>query len=412
MSNPRIGSGNQSAPGLPTSTVTTSPSSGQDSLGRSIGSLAETPATEGLHNEPLTHSQRQIKDRAVAYYKETGQVGRNILPSINDRPFSEYWEEVPGKVHRGVVDHKLMQVKQEAREEEESSSPKAEKKKEVWHVKTPGRETGAEKFKRLLQKVIYFITGKSYKAHFYDNRKVLAQRECLAAEAYKQAMGYGSEYIYRYSLDEERQDHCVASKDLQGYYSGDTFFQQTLFPSISQFTDDHNPATNLVMRRFLLGDQDYLKLDNYLFKQAEGGELSHVQEGEELLTGKLISIDFGMSFYNQFALPKRCTLEQFTNKLLQPSNLHRVQYRGQKTLLTMVGQMERDQVQRSIEVALNRIANLSDQQLGELAEHMHQPAIREGMFEILRFKRAQARALLNQESWPLEPGAGKGFSVL
>lgn len=92
----------------------------------------------------------------------------------------------------------------------------------------------------------------------------------------------------------KNQDHCVASKDLKGFYPGNTFFQQTLFPSICQFTDDHNPVTNLVMRRFLLGDQDYLKLDNYLFKHAED---------DELLTGKLVSIDFGMSFYNRFSSP-------------------------------------------------------------------------------------------------------------
>ncbi|WP_433998236.1 hypothetical protein [Endozoicomonas sp.] len=375
--------------------------------------MTSQPVTEGLHTRSSNHDQRQIQDRGVTYYQETGQAGRNILPSINDRPFREYWEEVPGQIHQGVVDHKLMRIKPEVRgTEKEAGSSKTEKKEDVWHVKTPGHETRAEKFKRLLQKVIYLITGKSYKAHFYDNRKILAQRECLAAEAYKKAMGYGGEYIYRYSLDEKQQDHCVASKDLRGYYPGDTFFHQALFPSICQFTDDHNPATNLVMRRFLLGDQDYLKLDNYLFKQAEGDELAKVEEGDELLTGKLISIDFGMSFYNRFSLPENCSVEQFSEKLLRPSRLHRVQYRGQKTLLNMVEQMPGEQVSRSIQVALERIARLTDQQLGELAEHMHQPEVREAMYEVLQFKRAQAKALLKQEPWPVELGAGRGFSVL
>lgn len=225
-------------------------------------------------------------------------------------------------------------------------------------------------------------------------------------------MGYGQEYAYRYSLDEKRQDHCVASKDLKDFYPGDTFFRQTLFPSICQFTDDQNPVTNLVMRRFLLGDQDYLKLDNYLFKHAEGDELVNVEDGDDLITGKLVSIDFGMSFYNQFPLPRDCSMEEFTEKLLHPSSLHRFQYRGKKTLLSMVEQMPEDQVKRSVELALRRIAKLSDKQLDELAEHMHQPELREAMYDVLRFKRAQAQALLKEGSWPVELGAGKGFSVL
>ncbi|WP_062268883.1 hypothetical protein [Endozoicomonas arenosclerae] len=415
MSHPRIEPGNStSTTGLPKDlTSQTSPSSSHDSLGRSIDSLANTPTTEGLHDESTAHDQRQLHERGITYYQQTGQDRANILPSINDRPFQEYWEKAPGKVQPGVVDHKLMRVKKEAAEtEKDAELRKAGVKEDVWHVKTPGHESRAEKFKRLLQKVIFLITGKSYKAHFYDDRKVLAQRECLAAEAYKKAMGYGQEYIYRYSLDEARQDHCVASKDLEGYYPGNTFFHQTLFPSICQFTDDHNPATNLVMRRFLLGDQDYLKLDNYLFKQAEGEELANVEEGEELLTGKLVSIDFGMSFYNRFSLPKDCTLDQFAQKLMRPSRLHRMQYRGQKTLLTMVGQMPKEQVDRSIRLALQRVASLTDQQLGELAQHMHQPEVREAMYDVLKFKRAQAKALLEQEPWPIELGAGRGFSVL
>ncbi|WP_257255413.1 hypothetical protein [Endozoicomonas sp. SESOKO3] len=415
MSHPSIGpGGNRSTSGLPADSTYQSPSpSGQDTLGRTIGSREDPSGTEGLHQESSAQGQRPIQDREVAYYKETGQVGRNILPSINDRPFSEYWEEFPGPIRRGVVDHRLMRVKTEARGiDKESDSPKTKKNQGLWHIKTLGYESGTEKFKRLLQKVIYLITGKPYKARFYDNRKVLAQRECLAAEAYKKVMHYGQEYMHRYSLDEKRQDHCVASKDLKGFYPGDTYFHKTLFPSICQFADDHNPVTNLVMRRFLLGDQDYLKLDNYLFKHAEGDELMNVEKGDELITGKLVSIDFGMSFYNQFSLPKNCTMDEFTQKLLQPSRLHRVQYRGKNTLLTMVEQMPDDQVKRSIESALQRIAELSDQHLSELAEHMHQPELREAMYEVLEFKRSQAKALLNQGSWPEELGVGKGFSVL
>ncbi|WP_422138472.1 hypothetical protein [Endozoicomonas sp. ALC020] len=406
MSHSNIGpGGNKSTSVLPADSTFQSPSTaGSDSLGRTVGSLGNLPGTEGLDEEASMLGQRPVQDRAVAYFEETGQVGRNILPSINDRPFGEYWEELPGQVYRGVVDHRFMRIKTDSRGAgRESDSTKAGKKEEFWHVKTLGYESGAEKFKRLLQKVIHLITGKSYKARFYDDRKVLAQRECLAAEAYKQVMGYGQEYIHRYSLDEKNQDHCVASKDLKGFYPGNTFFQQTLFPSICQFTDDHNPVTNLVMRRFLLGDQDYLKLDNYLFKHAED---------DELLTGKLVSIDFGMSFYNRFSLPRNCSIDEFSQRLLRPSKLHRFQYRGKKTLLTMVEQMPPEQVGRSIKLALERITRLSDQQLSELAEHMHQPELREVMYQVLKFKRSQAEALLNLRSWPVKPGAGGGSSVL
>lgn len=78
----------------------------------------------------------------------------------------------------------------------------------------------------------------------------------------------------------------------------------------------------------------------------------------------------------------------------------------------MVEQMPPEQVGRSIKLALERITRLSDQQLSELAEHMHQPVLREAMYEVLKFKRSQAKALLNQRPWPVKSGAGGSFSVL
>lgn len=141
MSHPSIGpGGNKSTSVLPAdSRFQSSSTSGQDSLGRSIDSLGNLSATEGLDQKASMLGQRPIQDRAVAYFEETGQAGRNILPSINDKPFGEYWEELPGQVHRGVVDHRLMRIKTDSRGAvRESDSLKAGKRKSSGMSKQSG----------------------------------------------------------------------------------------------------------------------------------------------------------------------------------------------------------------------------------------------------------------------------------
>lgn len=317
------------------------------------------------------------------------------IPPFNDSPFENFWEDLSGGSRfKNTVDHRWVKVRTEALT--------ARPKEGTWHLKTPGREAKAEKLKRFFQKFIYRVTGQIYKAHFYKDNEVLAQREVLAANVYKEVLcnwspdpKFQSDYQVEYSYDQPEQQFCVAAKHLELFKDGSKMLPNLDdTPEFDAYVPNHDPITNLVIRRFLLGDEDYLKLDNYMYREDVD------QPGK----ARLYSIDFGMSFYNQFRLPEQCSVQQFVEKLMKPSRKHRMQYRNKPTLLSLVGSSDSLEVQLSVERALTMISMLDDSRLEKLVGHVYQPDVRRAMLKVLQFKVQQARAMVQGGSWPEEPG--------
>ncbi|MGI9275940.1 MAG: hypothetical protein ACR2PT_14005 [Endozoicomonas sp.] len=319
-----------------------------------------------------------------------------VIPAINDCPFNDFWEEV--KTDRNYLDtvqHHILEVRAEQRKTRALAGR--------WHVKAPGRESSPERLKRYLQKIIYRITGKSYKAYFYNDLQLLAQREVMASNVYKMVMlagksqpvGFNDLYRVHYSYDDSTDSHCITSSDLTGFRPGSELFTAaSAKPLRTRFDPDLNPVTNLVIRRFLLGDEDYLKLDNYMF------------DGD-----RLCNIDFGMACYNKFSLPPGCSMDQFKQRVFTPSAKHRLQYWKKNTIMSVIRRMDSEAVDRGIRNALEKIASLTDEQLRGVVGHVYQEDVANAMLVILRFKRDQARALLGQGDWPEELGRGISDSL-
>ena len=320
-----------------------------------------------------------------------------IIPAINSCPFNEFWNEVKSdKDYSDTVQHRILEVRAEHCDSKALSGN--------WHVKAPGRESSPERFKRYLQKIIYRITGKPYKAYFYNDLQLLAQREVMASNVYKMVMMAGKSspdhfddlYRVHYSFDESTGSHCIASRDLADFKPGSELFAtSSVEPVCTQFDSDLNPATNLVIRRFLLGDEDYLKLDNYMF------------DGN-----RFCNIDFGMACYNKFSLPSPCSMEQFSRQVFRPSAKHRLQYWKKNTIMSVIRRMPPDDVKEGVRNALEKIASLSNEQLMAVVGHVHQEDVANAMLEVLRFKRSQARALIGQQPWPEELGRGISDSLV
>ena len=332
------------------------------------------------------------------YYASTKQVG-DLVPSINPCSFDDFWEEIPSAPsERDTVDHKHMKVRDGRFEAKHLTG--------IWHVKTPGHESIPERFKRYMQKMIFRITGQKYKAEFYNNKQLLAQKEVMAANVYKAVVSkaddpqFQKEYQVYYSLNEKKNDHCIAGRHLENHNSGSKLVGETRHKEspvyFRKFHPVHNPATDLVVRRFLLGDEDYLKLDNYMF--SEDPEKSGRQ--------RLLNIDFGMAFYNQCRLPDMCNFEQFQQKILSPSAKHRLQYFGKHTINSVIAAMDPRDVRAGMRTALKMIADLTDEEIDLQTRHIHQPDVREAMALILKHKRNQAAAVMysGQHPWPEELG--------
>ena len=346
-----------------------------------------------LSGDSLRHREPAALE---SFYASTGQDTSQVEPSINPCPFNSFWDEVDTgqRRDRDTIDHKRMKVRE--------TRPEASRLTGTWHVKTPGHESVPERFKRYMQKIIYRITGQRYKAEFYNDRQLLAQKEVLAADVYKTVVGgkadpqFQEDYQVYYSLDHEKNEHCIASRHLEGFKSGSELVidpsRRSSAVCFSQFHPVHNPVIDLVIRRFLLGDEDYLKLDNYMFNS------DPMQPGQQ----RLLNIDFGMAFYNQCRLPEHCNLKQFQKRMLKPSTKHRIQYHGKHTMHSVLASMNPEQVDNGMKSALTMIADLTDEKIDALVGHIHQPDVREAMAIILKYKRQQAAAILNPEEneWP------------
>ncbi|MRI35367.1 hypothetical protein EOPP23_20620 [Endozoicomonas sp. OPT23] len=337
------------------------------------------PAVPQLNRAPFNNTSGEtLRDRKVVSVSL-----REDRPPINvNVPFNRFWQDEGKAASSGVVSHKIMRRR--------DSTDKV-----VWHVKTPGYELGGEKFKRFLQKVIYLFTRKSYKAKFYNNPKLLVQREIFAANVYRAVVGAGNDYQVEYSRDERDKSDCIASRHLYDHKVGESYFTDKVSKPV--FNEERHPAVDLCVRRFLLGDQDYLKPDNYMYTESS-------------VPGKSdwVSIDFGMAFYNHCDLPEDCTLDEFTEIVFSPSNLHRFQYRGKETVLDMFGK-DLETRRAYAKIALDKIADLSDEEIEELGEYIHDRNARYMLTETLKYKCDMARCILGREKgWPILNRA-KGF---
>ncbi len=320
----------------------------------------------------LAPAGKKITERSSRYYQKTGQMRPDIIPSKNDVEFTGYWQNIG--VHRtsGVTQHQLMRIKSD------NDSP-------VWHVKTPGRESRGEKIKRFVQKIIFTATRLTTKAHYFDNRQLLAQREIMAGNVYKEVMSAGTDFKLEYTFNEARSDHGVASEHLTGYRKGESCFKYLAEGGTKEIQDDYHPAVSLVVRRFLLGDQDYLKPDNYLFEDSNAD-----QKG-----CKWLAIDFGMAFYSPFEIPKGCNLREFSRRVFKPSKFHRIQYKGRKTILTYFNRVGRND-EKHARIALEKIAAFSDERINDISRHIFDPEARKTLQHQLIVKRDQAKEILGQ----------------
>lgn len=293
--------------------------------------------------------------------------------------FSQFWQDVPqAQRYTDTVDHRLMTV---AREQQRLTGMEGH-----WHVKGPGRESRATKMKRAFQRLVYFLSGRLYKGRYYDDPQLLIQKEVVATQLYrciKSARDPEFAQVYQcgYSYDQEHKRHYGAFKHLEGCQE-----MARLAPEDRPaFSPEHNPAVDLVIRRFLLGDEDYLKLDNYMYKPT--GEGAQV----------LYAIDFGMAFYNRFKLPERCDFATFKKRLLTPSGKHRVQYHNRKTLLDFVG----SNCDRDLKAGLEMVASLSDDAIKAQCAGIARDGIRMQLETIIKYKRDQARFITGRDNnWP------------
>ena len=322
------------------------------------------------------------------YHRQIGQDQEGIEPSLNGRPFNDFWKlKEDGGKFTDTVDHQIMEVRRLKGERVSVDG--------LWHLKSPGRESSGERRKRKFQKIIYRVLGQNYKGLYYDDHKLLVQKEVLATSLYhavilednKPDEPFAEEFQCGYSFDETQNRHCVAVKHLNDYENGSTLFDRNIEgPQWRIFDETHNPATNLVIRRFFLGDEDYLKLDNYMIKQDQN----------QMARTRMYCIDFGMAFYNMFRLPRRCSIRQFKKKLLAKSKKHRAQYHGKPNIHTVLRLMDQGQVERGILNGLEKVARLEDEMLDMQLRHIHDPVARISLFTLLKHRRDQARAML----WP------------
>ena len=340
-------------------------------------------------------SVQHSKPIITPYHKKMGHKGGE--PSLNDRPFYDFWQPKSGaKNFTDTVDHQVMEVRNADGVQMPIDG--------VWHVKSPGKESRQTRFKRFIQKLVYHVTGQDYKGHYYDDHKLLVQKEVLATNLYRSVVledespdeEFEEQFQCGYSYDELRGRHCVAIRHLEGFKDASTLFHRNVEgPEFRIFDDRHNPAADLVIRRYFLGDEDYLKLDNYMYKNNDDQQ-AHT---------RMYCIDFGMSFYNMFHLPKRCTFEQFKRRLLTKSQKHEVQYSGRPTMMTVIGLMNQRQVEEGIRGALEKVARMSDEFLVRQSAQIHNIPARKALLALLMNRRQQARAILDpSEPWPAEPG--------
>lgn len=337
-----------------------------------------------------------IPDKPVItpYHRQTGQDQEGIEPSMNSLPFNDFWElKKGGESFADTVDHQIMEVR--------AVKGELVAVEGLWHLKSPGKESPRERRKRKFQGVFYRLLGQEYKGKYYDDHKLLVQKEVLATSLYRAVVLGGSEsdetfaeeFQCGYSFDETQNRHCVAVKHLDDFENASTLFYRNLEgPELRIFDETHNPATDLVIRRFFLGDEDYLKLDNFMIKQNQ----------DRAARTRMYCIDFGMAFYNMFHLPKGCNLSQFRKKLLGKSKKHRVQYHGKPNIHTVLRLMNPGQVEQGIQSGLKKIARLEDDVLDVQLRHIHDPVARASLFILLKHRRDQARAMLWPEAflWP------------
>ena len=326
-----------------------------------------------LTSNDSDNTARKLSARASLYYEQTGQSQQDVIPSKNDTEFKRYWQTLGVFPKSGVTRHLLMAVKGDT-----ASS--------VWHVKTPGCESRRERLKRFAQRLVFTLARLTGKARYYNDRQLLAQREVMAGNLYKELMKPDAQYEVAYTFDESSGSHSIASQHMAGYRKGETCFEYLVCGGSKKVEDDYHPAVSLVIRRFLLGDQDWLKLGNYLFKEPES----------ERQGCKWLAIDFGMAFYSSMKIPTGCSLKEFAKRVFTPSKLHRVQYKGRKTVLSYLNQTGRND-QKYARIALEKIAALSDVRLLEICRHVFNPEAREELQSQLFARREQARSILGQQ---------------
>ncbi len=309
--------------------------------------------------------------------KKAGSTSPHRLAINGDMPFSEFWkEDEHSRNYTDTVDHKVMMVSERARGKTGIDGK--------WHVKGPGKESRGTRLKRSFQRFLYFFTGQLYKGLYYIDSQLLIQKEVVATNLYRAAKlasdtSFGERYQSYYTYDKEQKRHYGAFKHL------DHFKEAKDIARGSQFSECHNPATELVLRRFFLGDEDYLKLDNYMYAPSQDGPLD------------VYSIDFGMALFNKFNLPGNCTFEAFKKRLLRPSKKHRLQYRNSKTLLTLLG----SNVDEGLKKGLAMIANLSDSDIQRQCQTIGRHDVRESLIEIMKWRRNQARFISGfSGEWP------------
>ncbi|MDP0562292.1 MAG: hypothetical protein QS721_08200 [Candidatus Endonucleobacter sp. (ex Gigantidas childressi)] len=404
MANNKINPGKQSLPVFAADAEVAEPCADKMWAGKKIAK----------HDEEITESSRSLR---------RGDVDKPELSSLKDKkclvkdveslsqvavngdiPFNEFWEPVDGdqKSHMDTVDHQLMMVK--SCKDNKSGVGERPELSGKWHVKGPGLEKFSTRLKRFFQGLVYGMVGKKYKGKYYNDPKLLIQKEIAATNIYRAVKSCGvdnsddfqSSYGAHFTNDSKTGRSYGAFKHLEGYQDAGQVDNKVL----RDMRD--NPASELVIRRFFLGDEDYLKMNNYMYDPN---------------TSAFHSIDFGMSFYNKAVLSPDCTFEQFKKIMLKPSKKHRLQYRrkmGKDTLLGLIKSRESEDTHNAILSGLSMVALVGDEALNENVAGISNPQARDAMWSILASKRQQAQCILYRSfpekfaayenvEWPAKP---------
>ncbi len=280
-----------------------------------------------------------------------------------------------------------------------------------WHIKKPGKVSTFEVLKRYLISLIMKLRKKDYKARYFDNTKTLVNKEVLAGKLTQLIHVKGPTFAnmdwklaedmkFGYLVDSKGRD-CIACQHIAHDYMA---IDETA-PKVT-YDGEHNPATAYVIRRFLMGDEDGVKRQNYLVKRLpmpdQKGAGKKAFFAQQLHC--FVAIDHGFAFYNRCSQAEGLGFQEFVKWSLTLSRLHKLHYNYIKTnesIMELINAMREVDQQRAVYMALAKIAAITDEDLEQLCNQITDKAERKELLDGLKARIKHARDM-KQEAEKLE----------
>ena len=237
--------------------------------------------------------------------------------------------------------------------------------KGMWHVKKPGKVSKTQVGKRYLVSMFMKARSKLYKAKYFASTKTLVEKEILVGKLHQlfhvkgptfaqRDWGLAEDMNFGHFTDEAGED-CVASQHIDHDYMA----TKEMSPKLV-YDGEHNPATAYVTRRYIGGDEDGVKRQNYLVKTAPMPPRPG-KEGKPDPNRKLhcfVSIDHGYALYNRSELVAGMNFKEFVNWSLELPLSHKLHYklikRGE-SIMDLIEAMRPQDKNRAVYMALAKM---------------------------------------------------------